>query len=252
MTFDLRFGRAERSDKVGGRMAEPRKFDGSEDAPLARGTLCADCGELRSHWNHNVRNPKSHFFNTGRPVIADRDTGPKTPKAPHSIEELYGDQATRADRVDHSKRYKKVRHIVAVHVAERVPDPKPGEPSGAGRKFCCTICGKPKLGGFHRGRGSHTFTTEPIPIPPIDVPARSSLSAAIAAVGRKEPELADDARAAERIASDVETALRAIGSRIRIRSITVEPEYSNDGAEMVTARVQVALSVVFPRGEEAA
>lgn len=53
-------------------MPDPR-FDGSLDAPLLVDRAeCADCGQRDGHPNHDGRNERGHFFNTGEPLIRER------------------------------------------------------------------------------------------------------------------------------------------------------------------------------------
>ncbi|MFZ2491275.1 MAG: hypothetical protein WA208_07305, partial [Thermoanaerobaculia bacterium] len=51
------------------------RFDGSGDAPPARGSLCVevDCGKRRADWVHYQENPAGHFFNSGDPLIGAGD-----------------------------------------------------------------------------------------------------------------------------------------------------------------------------------
>lgn len=196
-------------------MTDPR-YDGSVDAPPARGILCVEdgCGQGRVHENHDDANDHGHFFNGGDgPLVSKRETG----EPPRSVA-LLPTRETLPTPLGARPVRPKRPHIPAAkreEIARRGKDTRQ-----------CVKCGKVR--GSHRGMIDHKF------VPP---------GAETTAIEFVSP-------TTSQITEAVENALRGMGiaPRIRFRSTTVKPQYSADSdTELLSANVLVDLALIFPR-----
>jgi hypothetical protein len=134
------------------------RFDGSEDAPIAAGSLCSECGQIEKHLNHASSNSSSHFFSSTAPVLGNRLPGLAPLAARRTIEDLYGTPEERKNRRQLRRAMKN-----SSQDTPQLPDDKVAEllaQPAATYEPKCRHCWKAKKVGFHRGRGSHTFEIE--------------------------------------------------------------------------------------------
>lgn len=192
-------------------MSDPR-YDGSADAPFARGSLCVEegCAQPRAAIVHDDGNDEGHFFNDGStPLISERsrsnvETVPAVTKRTNTAIVTAAPSARTtiptSEREEHARRH--------------------------GDNRTCVRCGQPR--GRHRGRYACKF----------EAPAGETSAA----------EFVNPTSA--QITDAVERALRGMGiaPRIRIRKTTVTPQYAADSdTELLSASVLVELGLIFPR-----
>jgi hypothetical protein len=135
------------------------QFDGSDDAPMAAGSLCSECGEIEKHRNHATSNASTVTSSHRR----RRCSGNKLPRlaplaARRTIEDLYGTPEERKNRRQLRRAMKN-----SSQDTPQLPDDKVAEllaQPAATYEPKCRHCWKAKKVGFHRGRGSHTFEIE--------------------------------------------------------------------------------------------
>jgi hypothetical protein len=134
------------------------QFDGSDDAPMAAGSLCSECGEIEKHSNHAPSNRRSHFFSSTSPVLDSKLPRLSVLTTKRTIEDLYGTPEDRKNRRQLKRAMKKAQHEQPQLSDEKVAEVLAQSPTTYEPK--CRHCWKQRDKGFHRGRGSHTFEIE--------------------------------------------------------------------------------------------
>jgi hypothetical protein len=135
------------------------QFDGSDDAPMAAGSLCSECGEIEKHSNHAPSNRRSHFFSSTSPVLDSKLPRLSVLTTKRTIEDLYGTPEDRKNRRQLKRAMKRRPSRLRVE-AVRAGLSRSWRSRRRRTNRSAANCWKQRDKGFHRGRGSHTFEIE--------------------------------------------------------------------------------------------